>query len=195
MRWINEQAISQAPFPRLTADQKIQMVNLGRAAEETRDGDSLAAIFDRIDNIIFDAFGLNGDARRQIVQYMDSRPGVPPRTPVATDEVNPPRPDFQPWVVTGEILGVDIPQQRMRIWLRGITDDAGQEIAVPSSVPGWALEPGVAFEATLNRPDRHGVVSLGTIQSWRRLDYGFATDDELDHLLKDQRNLLSLYRD
>ena len=88
------------------------------------------------------------------------------------------------WTLTGQIEAVDLDRKTVLIWIEGQNDSI--EITIPPTMPGWALRPGVAFQAFI--PWKQGYPSEFSEVTWldfKPLDYSYLTEDELiSHLAK-----------
>src|SRR3989442_10043276 len=183
--------LKRLPFPTFSEQQKkeihllVQKISKMKRTEYNYFRDDIKYIIERLDEIIFDAYGLDKGERRQIRAWMNlfPRPGMEWASVVHFPQNGMSYPGRQ-WTLTGQIEAVDLDRKTVLIWIEGQNDSI--EITIPHTMPGWALRPGVAFQAFI--PWKQGYPSEFSEVTWldfKPLDYSYLTEDELiSHLAK-----------
>lgn len=146
---------------------------------EFREDDSVRSSIIKLDEIVFDAYGLDNDERNQIREWMSlfHRPGREWEGRISTlRKAEPYR--GRHWILTGEIESIDIDRKTVLLWLEGQNNSF--EMPIPSTLPGWALRPGVSFQVITPWEQRYSS-NLSQIDwlDFRPLGYDYLSDAEL----------------
>ena len=160
---VQNDLIEQLPFPNLTKGQLNLLERLAIEATalkksyrvgDTQQSITLKRIRDillEIDEIIFQAYRLTQEEIEAINQLMlrSRRPGIEwgdsEVAPVVTTRLSP---EEAIYYVAGQVLQVDATDNSLTIYLPGLSR-LPIKTTIPPSVPGWALQAGVAFEAQI----------------------------------------------
>ncbi len=176
--------LKQLPFPNFSEQQKQEIRELvhqiGKLNQsEFREDDSVRSSIIKLDEIVFDAYGLDNDERNQIREWMGlfHRPGREWEGRTSTlRKVEAYR--GRHWTLTGEIESIDIDRKTVSLWLEGQNNSF--EMPIPSTLPGWALRPGVSFQAITPWEQRYSS-DLSQIDwlDFHPLGYDYLSDTEL----------------
>jgi hypothetical protein len=179
------------PFPRFEGQQKQEIRQLVRRIVKLKRSipgvsvEELRRDITKIDDIVFDAYGLAREERKQLRTWMTQfrRPGwewqgirLEPRASIPYEG--------RQWRLSGEIEVVDAEHQTVSLWTQGL--GAAIEIPIPSTMPGWALRPHAAFLASIPWEQRHetNLSKVKWLNFWP-LDFGYLSDEELFSALEE----------
>lgn len=144
-RHITAPVMSTLPVPRSRASIR-RLGRLGnRAFQSSNDLPELASVLGEIEEAIWDAYGPDEYFRAQAVRLLSGH--VAPEQDVRYPVSDPaPVRGKSTMRRVGAVLDTD--QERVRIWISGITPDDGHVMDVPSRMPGWLVRPGATFDAS-----------------------------------------------
>lgn len=197
-RDVSEPLLKRIPFPSFTDKQSSKIRSLVEAIEEAvKNNPSVPPsnnfqkdIFWQLDEIIFDAYQVSKDDRKQIRKWMESftRPGIWFIEKPSIDET---RQSYQQnyqvrtWKVTGLIESVQM-DKTISIWVEGRGSDS---ILIPSTLPGWALRPNVAFTATIPWEERFETnLQKLTWLNFSPVEFGYLSEEDLVLMLNENDN-------
>lgn len=176
--WSNQKThIKQIPFPHLTKQQKSTIRSLvGTLARIPVNEDPIVRYKykSQIDAIIFNAYELTDE---ECDWFKCLFAGFrPPKEEWSTDEVGLTIPPIAHRETAGIVREIDSNLERIRIWLYNEElDESEIWIDIPPDYPGWALRPGAMFGAKILNGNHNALV----LSSFRMLDYGYLSDEEL----------------
>ncbi len=190
-RKINLSVLRQLPFPRFTAEQhqRLRILVQEDSNSTAQSGRSVAVsrlALDELDDVVFEAYGLDAEERNQIKEWMNRfhRPAYgSDGGGLQKDEVK--QYAAQSWRITGHVESIDPEQETVLLSLQGLDDPA--EVPIPDKMPGWALRPDTSFLAITPWQQRH-ISNLGEVDwlDFHPLEYGNLTEQELLSILIDQ---------
>lgn len=188
--YINKPILESIPFPTFTAEQSetiITSVNRIIELKKVKNPNwenEVRKITSYMDNIIYDALKVPESDRYKIADYYTnvSRPGEEwknleyhIRSTLLDHFVYPEK----TWKVFGTVQEVDIERQTVTLSIDEF--EPNQIIPIPNTMPGWALEKGIVFEAIIPYSERNQLLlSRIDFLSFRMIDYGYLSDDDLD---------------
>ncbi|MCQ3812241.1 MAG: SAM-dependent methyltransferase [Acidimicrobiia bacterium] len=116
-----------------------------RAFRNANDLPALASILDEIEEAVWNAYGPDEYFQAQAVRLLSGH--------VAPEQnVRYPGSDSAPFQGKSTMRRVgavlDTEQERLRIWISGITPDHGYLMDLPPRLPGWLVRPGATFDAS-----------------------------------------------
>jgi hypothetical protein len=195
------ETLRKLPFPNFENDQTAKIKRLVASIQwlknvSIRDEAAIREKSAQIDDIIFEAYGLDDQQRSLIQQWMTfhhERPGpewkdfdwgiLSPSTSISD------YPWWHPtWRFVAEVEKVDVENQQISLWIEH--DDSIIALDIPSNMPGWALREGVAIRA--NIPEEQSYPDDYSSLNWLKfeaLDFGYLTEDEMLDLLEGQTGL------
>jgi len=194
-RKINVTTLKRMPFPTFNKQQKKEIRRLVRRIVELKQRFPDVSIADirrhiiRLDEIIFDAYGLSIEERKRVRARMDRspRPGQEWKgKPLVSDVLEELIPyQGRRWRLSGEVEAIDVEHRTVSLWAQGRGDSV--EIPIPSTMPGWALRSGTAFSASIPWEQRHET-DLSRIRwlDFQPLEFGYLSDEELIALLTEE---------
>lgn len=176
--------LKELPFPTFNKLQKNEISALVRKITEMKRLEQsyledIRNYIGRLDEIIFDAYGLDNKERSQIYAWMNlfQRPGKE-----WEENISFPKNDSfyrgRHWTLTGEVESVDSESKTVSIWIEG--QESSIEMQIPHTLPGWALRSGAAFQAITPWEQRYQP-NLSEVNwlDFQPLDFGYVTDSEL----------------
>jgi hypothetical protein len=187
--------LKRMPFPSFSEQQKKEIRRLVWQIVELKQslpGTSIADIrryIIRLDEIVFDAYGLSIEERERIRTRMDRfpRPGQEWKGKPLVSDVSEESVPYQGrrWRLSGEIETIDVERRTVSLWAQG--RGISMEIPIPSTMPGWALRPGTTFLASIPWEQRHEI-NLSRINwlDFQPLEFGYLSDEELIALLTEE---------
>lgn len=197
-RDVNLNYLKRLPFPYFGKRQSEMIHSLVHRIQHLLQSDNPQLIIERLrqytdnlDDIVFEAYGLNEKEKQEISSWMGQfqRPGRWWEGMILAN--NPPPAPYRgrQWEVTCEVNWVSADDGTMSLWILGMSDsDDSVEVPIPGNMPGWALRPGVAFVASLPWEQRyHPNLSEANWLEFRALEYGHLSEEELVSLLSKQQ--------
>ena len=182
--------LKKLPFPTFSEQQKKEIHELVHKISDMKcspffDVKEVSYYLNLLDEIIFDAYRLNKKERDQIRERMNlfPRPGMGQENIIYFPQNGSSHRGRQ-WRLTGRVEALDLDRKMISVWIEGRDDSI--EATIPLTMPGWALRPGVAFQATIPWEQRYPAeFSEITWLDFQPLDYSYLTGDELiSHLSK-----------
>jgi hypothetical protein len=148
-RWLLEGKIESVPFPITTIDQQQQIIRCVRSLEHSYNTGEVS----KLDDIIFDVYGICGAQKEILVRHFSNfnRPGfdVKETSPIKKSIW---QKQGDTHKVAGRIISIDSKLQQITMMLLSSEDEVSMPI--PENLPGWALEAGRSFEATIPACDK-----------------------------------------
>lgn len=176
--------LKKLPFPNFNSQQKQKIQELVHGIGEMKQSSYAKAsdirkYIDELDELVFDAYELDQKERHSIRAWMSqfSRPGKEwINSHPSISETTPYRGKY--WTLTGQIEAIDPDHQTITVSVEG--RENAIEINIPATMPGWALRPGVTFQAITPWDQRYpSDLSEVNWLDFQPLDYSYFTDDEL----------------
>ena len=196
-RDVNLGQLKRLPFPRFSEQQRWEIRPLVRQMEQLLKSSDpqrvveMRQVIDRLDNIVCEAYGLDGEEKEQIDDWMNrfKRPG---RSQEDVSLEATPQPVLyrgRQWEVTCEVESVSSDHEAISLWVMGSGNSEGVlNMSIPDSMPGWALRPGTAFVASIPWDHRYRT-DLSRVEwlDFRPLEFSHLSEEELLSLLSEQR--------
>lgn len=186
-RDVNLSDLKRLPYPVFTSKQKDEIRNLVQQIEKVKSSptpinNELRKLVTRLDEVVFDAYGISREERKQIQAWMGRfpRPGREwKKIPVASTKAE--TYSGRRWKLSGEVKSIDAESIQITIWVQGRGES---EIPIPSAMPGWALRPGTAFIASVPWEQKNET-DLAKIKwfDFSPLEFGYLSEEELVSLL------------
>lgn len=208
---VKQKILKQLPMATFSYDQQVEIRELVQAIAKAkqshnRDKHNIRRNISRLDEIVFDAYGLSQREREQIKVWMGQyrRPGTEWEDVELTREVQTSlsmpkkwRPELaegwqeeRQWRFSGEVESVNPDSRRVSLWVQGQNDIV--EVPIPDTMPGWALRSGSAFLASIPWCERYALdLTKVTWIDFEPLDYGYLSDDELTALMTGSEGTLA----
>jgi type I restriction-modification system DNA methylase subunit len=184
------------PFPSFSEQQRKEIRNLVCQITEMKQSprpssEDIRRHIVRLDEVVFDAYGLNSEERTQVRNRMDRfpRPGQEWEGKPLVSDVSEELAPYQrrQWRLIGEIEAVNAERGTVSLWTQG--RDGSKEIPIPSTMPGWALRPGAAFWGFIPWEQRHETdVSKIKWLGFRPLEFGYLSNGELTARFTEQES-------
>ena len=195
-RYIRLPCLRELPYPAFHGQQRRSIHRLVRKieAEKTSVGRKSAPavaarireLIRQVDAAVMDAYGLTSSEQRALTALFvgSPRPGMEWHGYPTDDAASAPQEvGRRSWRVVGTVTEVDAARQRVRVWIRGLTEDEQSVwVAAWPAMPGWALRPGTWFQADVPWAQRYqSDVSKLALSNFRSLLFSHLSDDELAH--------------
>lgn len=146
-RTITTKAIRRIPVPPFTEEQKREIETCFFKIKESclsADDKKISELQDQLDDIIYDAFGLNSAEKEQVNNVFAVYRGIErcPRNKIETEQ--------KYYNVTGEVIEIIADQMICKVFLAELGE---QEIKLSASMPGWFLREKAEFSAKMRNDE------------------------------------------
>lgn len=168
-RTVTTDVVKGIPVPDFSAEQTDRLEECYfcmKEACESENGKKIKEIQEEIDNIIFDAFCLDSDEKKQVIKFFDVYEGK-------SDKLNLVKEVHKKYCnVSGQVEKVDIKRMYCTVYLAEFGEI---EIEIEKSMPGWFLRQGAEFSAKYQE---------GKLYEIKPLVYSYLDDDGIIALLE-----------
>jgi hypothetical protein len=187
---VHTSSIEAIPVPKFSPQLLRILSSLQRrvakaSARRPPDEAELLSVLNKVDDECERAYGC-GRAERELLDRFyahTERPG--PRgvrlTAASPDAVPAPSGPEDLWITYGEVVEVNCDSNDIVLWLAD-TSRSSHEIrcSIPPAFPGWALEPGAAFEAEIERAWLKRRTGPPVFLRITPVGYGYVSDEDWD---------------
>jgi len=149
---------------------------------------SLRRLIEHLDQMIYGAYGLTDNEVQRIKHLFRRfpRPGAEWRDLNYEQDRVKLEPIEKVWKVTGRIAEINPKDNTISLWLWGY-NEMGHivEIQIPETLPGWALDNAVSFEATIpyEQKDEEDIAKLDFIE-FRPLRNAYLSDEQIQKIMR-----------
>ena len=207
-RWIGRRTLEIMPFPIFTDSVRESIVGrvrrvmalkrqalVGSTRSDAETG-TIRGLVESIDDLVCNAFGVGNDGRSMLNKYFAGyqRRGLEWDgfiQPIAEDGAFP---NGRAWPISGQVLQVDAENEVLTLWVRGYSEEQAFLIAIPETMPGWALRQGARFHAEIPWESRDSERLIASeVTNFRPLDFSYTSTEELVDLLRNPMKLDGIY--